>query len=136
MPDPEYLVTLQKYNSNAANCRLANEVPNFFGGTLSVIKYDDQNRKDAEAYFFKSNKGSQIFLSVPELLMFTTAKKAKLAFYEYLVSVVGISGLVAISITFAIIGLLVHDPGAEIPTILTGSLSTILGFYFGTATKT
>lgn len=53
-------------------------------------------------------------------------------FLERLLSIGGIAGLIALGITAAICFRYVEHGPEEIPQILTYSLSTIIGFYFGT----
>ena len=53
-------------------------------------------------------------------------------FFERLLSVGGIAGLIAIAITISICTRYVQNGAEEIPQVLTYALTTILGFYFGT----
>jgi hypothetical protein len=125
---------VKKYHSDATNVRLVNTVLGFLGAELAIVRYDEADRKDIEVYFLKTKTGGQqLFSTASELAEYTAVKKEKLMFYQYLVSVVGISGIIAIALTAVIIGLLVNNPQVQLPTILTSSLSTILGFYFGSA---
>jgi hypothetical protein len=98
--DIDYPNTLKKYHSDASNVRLVNTVPQFLGGVLDIVRYDDTTRKDIEVYFLKDATGShQLFSTPTELMEFTAARRQKLAFYQYLVSVIGISGIIALAIT-------------------------------------
>jgi hypothetical protein len=49
-----------------------------------------------------------------------------------ILTVGGIAGVIAIMITFTICARYIEHVSEEIPQILTYSLSTIIGFYFGT----
>jgi len=53
--------------------------------------------------------------------------------FERLLSVGGIAGLIALGIAAAICIRYVQHGPEEIPQVLTYSLTTIIGFYFGTS---
>jgi hypothetical protein len=50
-------------------------------------------------------------------------------------SIGGIAGIIGLIITLTIVWLLIKDPKAEVPQLLSAALTTILGFYFGTKTN-
>ena len=55
--------------------------------------------------------------------------------FRSVLSVGGIAGVIALIITVTICGRYFSRGPEEIPQILTYSLSTIIGFYFGAGTK-
>jgi len=68
------------------------------------------------------------------LVNFLSTQKTKFVFWEYFISVVGISGVIAVLITIGILIQVVYA-GKDAPGYLVQALTVILGFYFGAAVK-
>ncbi|MES9926070.1 MAG: hypothetical protein ABW152_18490 [Candidatus Thiodiazotropha endolucinida] len=104
--------------------------PEFLSGELYVVGFEtDDGPKNVFVYM---EKGKPIVCKNQALLNELVARKSKkTGFQSVLESLGGIAGVIGVLITVTIIYIVLRDPKAEIPQVLSAALTTILGFYFG-----
>jgi len=109
-----------------------------FGGKLLVVsgKFPDDNSRFDNYLFFTGDKWEFIFNSMElvKRLDQGIGTPAALRALQNVFSFNAIAGMIAIALTATIITLIFRsaDPGnVKVPEILANSLTTILGFYFG-----
>ena len=119
------------------NHHVINHHSEFLGGELYVVEFDktekDETKKYTNYVYFEGGKIE--VCKNPALLNELVARKSKKqGFSVFMESIEGIAGVIGLIVTLTIVYLLVKNPAVEIPHILSTSLTTILGFYFGTKT--
>ena len=119
---------VRKMTPDSGNYRIQNVHPDFLGGTLYVVGFD-HNDEPFHNYVFSSKSG--LHLSKNEALLLSWISK-KTKSKNWLEHIGGIAGVIGLLITICIIYIVIWQPDREIPDILSGALTIILGFYFGT----
>ncbi|MGZ5018482.1 MAG: hypothetical protein ACXV8U_22170 [Methylobacter sp.] len=111
--------------------KVINHHPDYLNGALYVVEFKANNGKSLSNYVYI--EGSEVTVCKnPALLNEMVARKSrKTGFPSVMDSLGGISGVIGLIVTVTIVYLLVRDPKAEIPQILSTALTAILGFYFG-----
>jgi hypothetical protein len=117
------------------NHRVINHHIEFLDGSLYVVEFDSKEDKKLVNYVYI--EGSDITVCKnPALLNELVARKSKKTGATLVLeSIGGIAGIIGLIITLTIVWLLIKDPKAEVPQLLSAALTTILGFYFGTKTN-
>lgn len=119
------------------NHHVINHHSQFLSGELYVVEFEKSEREEIKKYtnyvYFEGGKIE--ICKNPALLNELVARKSKKqGFGSFMESIEGIAGIIGLIVTLTIVYLLVKNPTVEIPQILSTSLTTILGFYFGTKT--
>lgn len=106
----------------------------FLEGSLYVVAFKMGDEEKHNFVYMESGVPS-VFKNQALLNEFVARKTRKKGFVAVLESIGGIAGIIGIIITLAIVYLVVKSPDAEIPQVLSGALTAILGFYFGSKSK-
>lgn len=111
--------------------KVINHHSDYLNGALYVVEFNSKDGKSLFNYVYI--EGSEVTVCKnPALLNEMVARKSrKSGFSSVMESLGGVSGVIGLIVTLTIVYLLVHDPKAEIPQILSTALTAILGFYFG-----
>lgn len=111
--------------------KVINHHSDYLNGALYVVEFKMNGGEKFYNYVYI--EGSEITVCKnPALLNEMVAKKSKkTGFSSVMESLGGISGVIGLIVTMTIVYLLIRDPKAEIPQILSTALTAILGFYFG-----
>jgi len=126
----------EEVNHGGTNFKFLYRHPRFLRGELYVIGFNEGERKCENFVFFKGNSirvaknsGHLVDLANQESEVSPLARAAA----EF----VSVSSLIAILLTAAICYLVIVQgkENKDIPAILSTSLSTIIGFYFGTKAR-
>ena len=115
-----------------ANHRVINHHPEFLDGSLYVVEFDSKEDKKLTNYVYFEGSETTVCKNSALLNELVARKSKKSGVVSILESLGGITGIIGLVITFTIVWLLVNDPKAEVPQLLSAALTTILGFYFGT----
>ena len=116
----------------------------FLDGTLTTINYknNDQELEWQENYYYEANNDNQFFFVAQDLAEFVSRhpRLRRSGLIERTLTFAGISGVIALIITLVISFLVLFETvhgitQFSVPEILANALTTILGFYFGTATQ-
>ncbi|MBI5558319.1 MAG: hypothetical protein HY885_11845 [Deltaproteobacteria bacterium] len=121
------LEEVRNLSPDATNFHIVNLHPDFFDGTLYVVGFEEGD-KIFHNYVFVNSSGCHLSKN-EALLLSMVAKKSKKSHVIELLG--GISGIIGLIVTLTIVYIVVRDPKAEIPQILSTALTAILGFYFG-----
>jgi len=132
--DQDALDLIHRHLADSKDEAVLDDNANFFGGRLRVVRLEDSRGK-REVCLYTNSAGSTMLLDGSEALVnFLSTQKTKFVFWEYFISVVGISGVIAVLITIGILIQVVYA-GKDAPGYLVQALTVILGFYFGAAVK-
>ncbi len=104
--------------------------PEFLSGELYVVAFETE--EGSKHVFVYMENGRPTVCKNPALLNELVARKSKkTGFHSIMEGLGGIAGIIGVLVTVTIIYLVLRDPKAEIPQVLSAALTTILGFYFG-----
>lgn len=107
----------------------------FYGGTLVIVRFRDEDGMETQnTVFFDRDNKPGVYYRTEDLAKALSGRKT-LSPTERFFQDTGITGFIAILITLTIIYLVLRDPAAKIPEVMTNALGIILGFYFGTKVK-
>jgi len=114
----------------AKDFRVANHHSEFLNGSLFLINFEG---KEGPAHCFVYIEGNQVEVCKNQALLneLVARKSKKIGFAAILNSLGGIAGIIGLIVTLTIVYLVIREPKAEIPQILSTALTAILGFYFG-----
>lgn len=117
-------------NPRSDSLHVVNLHKDFLGGALYVIGFE----RDGDQFhnFVFLDKDELHVAKNDALLISMISKRYKKE--TLLDSLGGVAGIIGLAVTATIIYLLINNPLAEIPQILSAALTTILGFYFGSQT--
>jgi hypothetical protein len=128
------IAAAQEVNHDGADFKFLFRHPKFLNGELYVIGFREGERKCENFVFFKGattrvakNSNHLVDLANQE----SENGPLSRAFSEFL----SVSSVIALVLTAAICYLVIAKGSNEVPAILSTSLSTIIGFYFGTKSK-
>jgi hypothetical protein len=115
--------------------RVINFHSNYLGGALYVIGFKTPKNEERTNYVYIEGNDVTVCKNSTMLNDFV-ARKSKKGFLASLVEALeGVAGIIGLIITIAIVFMFINNPKVEIPQILSASLTTILGFYFGKKSK-
>ncbi|MFV3131732.1 hypothetical protein [Niveispirillum sp. KHB5.9] len=129
------------YNSSAKDLFIGQIRDGFLGGKLYTVGFNakKQNSDEYDAYInyvFDKDGDFRVYRNDTQLLDMVASIKDKSRWHDKIFSTNGISGVIAIIMTVAIVYMaLSNSTETKIPDILGNALTIILGFYFGKATK-
>jgi hypothetical protein len=109
----------------------------FLDGILVFIEFYDKDGDDDESYVYIANGEVHVMTDFESVAGFVARHKPAPAAHRLLremFQVGGIAGAIGIMITCAICYMLIVQQAKDVPQVLAGALTTILGFYFGTKT--
>ncbi|MDP2227473.1 MAG: hypothetical protein Q8J78_08365 [Moraxellaceae bacterium] len=122
---------VKNVNPKATNCTITNVHYDFLDGTLFVVGFESEGNA-FHNYVFVDSKSCHISKNEALLISMISKKSKK---YDVLEALGGMSGIIGLIITVTIAYLVIRDPSAEVPPILSAALTAILGFYFGSKTQ-
>lgn len=136
MPSPSDLTaraiaSVQEINSDADQFRLLFKHPKFLGGSLYVVQFQRDAQK-FENYVFFRNGAERVAKNTNHLVELANQEAEHGPLRRSISELVNVSSIIAFVLTFVICYLVLAKGTTEIPAILSTSLSTIIGFYFGT----
>jgi hypothetical protein len=107
----------------------------FYGGTLVIVRFQDADGRDVQNnVYFDRDDNPGVYYRTEDLAKALSGRK-KLSSVSRFFQDTGITGFIALLITVTISYLVIRDPAAQIPDVMTNALGVILGFYFGTKAK-
>ena len=119
----------------AANVRavqINNRFPEFVRGTLYFVSIYDANNTEHENYVYAVGSRLTLFKDINQLAIGVGKTSSAADTLQGIIQFGGISGLIALIIT-ATICYRTFQGDLKFPDVLGHALSTILGFYFGSA---
>ena len=114
---------------------IINHHPEFLDGSLYVVGFKDENDESKTVYVYIEGKKVTVCKNQALLNEMVARKTQKKGIAYIIESFGGVAGFIGLAITGTIIYMFFNDPKVEIPQILSGALTTILGYYFGTQTN-
>jgi hypothetical protein len=142
--DPELsslvIEDVKALNPNAENFLIIFVQPEFLEGRLYVVQFQTKERKEEHATIqnFVYMVGKKIIYTATNtalLVELVSRKGRKLSAFGVFLQVGGIAGIIAILLTMTICSLYLWSD-KEVPALLSTTLTTIIGFYFGTKVAT
>lgn len=115
--------------------KLINHHSNYLNGSLYVVGFQANGGGEGTNYVYIEGDEVTVCKNPGLLNEFVARKSRKNGLSSVVESLEGVAGIIGLIITFAIVGILVVNPRAEIPQVLSASLTTVLGFYFGKKSK-
>ncbi len=115
--------------------RITDQIHEFLEGTLYIVEFEDDEQSLQESYVHSRDGKLAYFKEPVDVLRFygrvPEPSNALRVFKNILrPDAIGVAGLIALVVTFSIVGLSIA--GRAVPGELANALSLILGFYFGT----
>jgi hypothetical protein len=128
------IAAVQEINGDADQYRLLFRYPKFLGGSLYVVQFMRDGQK-FENYVFFRNGTERVAKNTNHLVELANQEAEHGPLRRSLSELVNVASIIAFLLTFVICYLVLAKGVTEIPPILSTSLSTIIGFYFGTKTS-
>lgn len=113
--------------------RVANHHSEFLDGSLYLINYEAQSGP-SHCFVYIEGEKAEVCKNQALLNELVSRKSKKAGISAFLESIGGVSGIIGIIITLAIIYLVIARPESEVPKELWAALTAILAFYFGSKT--
>ena len=110
--------------------RVINHHSDFLNGSLYVVGFVNPENEKKHNYVYIEGKDVTVYKN-EAILNEMVARKSTSKFTSFMDGMGGIAGIIGLIITFTIVFMLLNNPEAKIPQVLSAALSTILGFYFG-----
>ncbi|WP_226649667.1 holin family protein [Microbulbifer variabilis] len=122
--------SVRNFSHEGKDFRVANHHTEFLDGSLYLINFEG---KDGPAHNFVYIEGEKIEVCKNQALLneLVARKSKKVGVTALLNGLGGISGIIGLIITVAIIYLVIARPETEVPKELWAALTAILAFYFG-----
>ena len=131
MSDSERAIAAAKsFAHEASNFRVANQHSDFLDGSLYLINFEDK-KGNTHCYVYIEGNYIEVCNNQALLNEFVARKSKKIGLAATLNSLGGIAGIIGLIIILTIVFLVIRDPKAEVPQILSAALTAILAFYFG-----
>lgn len=118
-----------------AGFKVINHHPEYLDGSLYVVGFNDANGERLSNYVYIQGDDITVCKNPSLLNEFVSRKSRKKGITALVDSIGGIAGIIGLLITCTIIFLIVNNPDANVPQILSAALTTILGYFFGTQAK-
>jgi hypothetical protein len=130
------IASTREVNDEGVDFKFLYRHPKFLGGELLVIGFYEGERKCENFVFFKGST-VRVAKNSNHLVDLANQETEIRPFARAAAEFVSVSSLIAVLLTAAICYLVLVQgkSNSEIPAILSTSLSTIIGFYFGTKAK-
>ena len=114
----------------AKEFRVTNHQAEFLDGSLFLINFES---KQGLAHCFVYIEGDKVEVCKNQALLneLVARKSKKVGVTSLLNGLGGISGIIGLIITLAIVYLVIASPEVEVPKELWAALTAILAFYFG-----
>ncbi len=137
--EEEAIEAVKKAYPESTNWQIRSVLPGFYDGALVVVALwrDNDYRGQVNVYFDEGNRPT-VFAMTEDLAKALGARRPREKWeivLQYLLSVNGVSAIVAIIVTITICVMVLYRPNIQIPDILANALTMILAFYFGTQAK-
>ena len=129
-PHEKVIEAAKNFCYEGKNFRVVNHHSEFLNRSLYLINFECE---DEPKHCFVYVEGSQIEVCKNQALLneLVARKSKKIGFAAVLSGLGGISGIIGLIITLTIVYLVISNPKAEVPQILSTALTAILGLYFG-----
>ncbi len=129
------LVASQEVNHDGTEFKLLYKHPKFLSGALYVIGFKEGERK-CENYVFVRNGTVRVAKNTNHLVDLANQESEGGVLTRVIPEFANVSSIIALVLIAAICYIVLVKGSNDVPAILSTSLSTIIGFYFGTrATK-
>jgi hypothetical protein len=128
------LAAVTSRHFNGTEFEVTHTRPEFLDGILVFIQFYDEDEADDENYVYITDSDTHLMTDYEEVAALVAQHRPASSSHRLLrelMHVGGIAGFVAVLITITICYMLAFKDAKEIPQILSGALTTILGFYFG-----
>jgi len=130
------LDAVKKRNADQSDFRVLSVIPKYLEGTLYIIGFLDEKKVGYENYVYIPDDEDAEVHVYRNTLMLTNAVSIhhrRTSAAEKFLHLGGVTGALALIVTATICYLTVSSKGElKIPEVLSGALTSILGFYFGT----
>ncbi len=135
MSDHEKAIEAAKsFSHEAKDFRVANHHSEFLDGSLYLINFESQSGS-AHCFVYMEDGKVEVCKNQALLNELVARKSKKVGITALLNGLGGVSGIIGIIITLAIIYIVIALPGSEVPKELWAALTAILAFYFGSKTS-
>ena len=120
----------RSFSHEAKDFRVANHHSEFLDGSLYLINFETQS---GPTHCFVYIEGEKVEVCKNQALLneLVSRKSKKVGVTALLNGLGGVSGIIGIIITLAIVYLVIARPESEVPKELWAALTAILAFYFG-----
>ncbi|MBS0355734.1 MAG: hypothetical protein JSR83_17755 [Proteobacteria bacterium] len=120
-------------NPGAIDCQVIYSLPEFLNGQLVVVEGSHQGSGDKFTnHVYVSGKGVRVAKNQSHFAHLVAEEAKKPSAVAEFTRTSGIAGVIAIIITLTICYMFAFLRVTDVPAVLSTSLATILGFYFGT----
>jgi len=103
----------------------------YLKGSLYIIGFKSSEGKEFKNFVYIEGDEVTVCKNPAILNEFVARKSQKSDFRNTIEALGGVAGIIGLIITITIVWLVINNPDAKIPQILSAALTSILGFYFG-----
>ncbi len=128
------LKAVQDRNPDGTKFKVMNVTTDFLDGTLVFVEFRDSGDED-ENYVYVTPSETLVMLDYEDVTALVARYRPPNAWQRLvreLFHVGGVAGTIGILITLTICYRIAFQGVGDVPQVLSGALTTILGFYFGT----
>lgn len=122
----------QSLTPGATDLQIIYELPDFLNGQLLVVQGRHADGERFENHVFVAGSRVRVAKNHSHFAHLVAEEANRRTAFSELMQVGGVAGVIAIIITLTICYMFAVQQVKDIPTVLSTSLATILGFYFGT----
>ena len=115
--------------------KVINHHSEYLKGSLYVVGFTGKDGEQKTNYVYIEGTDIHVCKNPALLNEFGARKSKKFGIPDTIEALGDIAGIIGLLITGTIIWMLIQNPEANIPQVLSASLTTILGYYFGSKTS-
>ncbi len=112
--------------------KVINHHSDYLKGSLYVVGFKTADGEERSNFVYIEGNDVTVCKNQALLNEMVARKSRKVGLSSLIEDFGGVAGIIGLMITVTIVYILINDPKAEVPQILSAALTTILGFYFGT----